>query len=197
MSDDAPVPLPKLLEAASSMQDFVVSRGWRFCFIGGLVVQRWGIERATKDADLTVLTRFDDEPVMDALLARFAARYAQPKEFAVRARVLFLQHENGVPIDVALGALDFEERAIERGSWWEARPGVRLFTCSADDLIVHKAFASRDRDWSDVDRILAVQRERLNVEQILTELRPLVELKEDSGIIPKLEWMMRKHGLRG
>lgn len=26
-------------------------------------------------------------------------------------------------------------------------------------------------------------------------LRPLVDLKEDSGIIPKLEWMMRKHGL--
>ena len=183
--------------AALDLQEFVQAQGWRFCIIGGLAVQRWSVERATKDADMTVLTRFDDEPVMEALLARFAPRNQDPKEFAIRARVLFLQHENGVPIDVALGALDFEERAIERASWWEARPDVRLFTCSADDLIVHKAFASRDRDWSDVDRILAVQRERLNLEQILTELRPLVELKEDGGIIPKLEWMMRKHGLRG
>ena len=129
MSDGVPMPMPKLLEAARSVQDFVQSQGWRFCFIGGLVVQRWGIERATKDADLTVLTRFDDEPVMDALLGRFAARYKNPKEFAVRARVLFLQHENGVPMDVALGALDFEERAIERGSWWEAQSGLPLFTC--------------------------------------------------------------------
>ena len=48
-----------------------------------------------------------------------------------------------------------------------------------------------------MDRILSVQRERLNLDQILTELRPLVDLKEDSGIIPKLEGMMRKHGLRG
>ena len=195
MSSGDPVPLPQLIEAAQSVQEFVRSQSWRFCFIGGLVVQRWGIERGTKDADLTVLTRFDDEPVLDALLARFKPRYAQPKEFAMRARVLFLWHDNGVPIDVALGALDFEERAIERGSWWGAQPGVQLFTCSADDLIVHKAFASRDQDWSDVDRILAVQRERLNVEQILTELRPLAELKEDGGIIAKLEWMMRKHGL--
>ena len=146
---------------------------------------------------MTVLTRFDDDPVVDALLARFQSRRPDAKAFAVRARVLFLWHENGVPLDVALGALEFEGRAIERGSWWEARPGVRLFTCSADDLIVHKAFASRDLDWVDVDRILAVQRERLNVEQILTELRPLVDLKEDGGIIPKLEWMMKKHGLRG
>ena len=145
---------------------------------------------------MTVLTRFDDEPVMDALLARFRSRHANPREFAVRARVLLLWHDNGVPIDVALGALDFEERAIERGSWWEVQPGVRLLTCSADDLVVHKAFAARDRDWSDVDRLLAVQRERLNCEQILAELRPLAGLKEDSGIVPKLERLMQKHGLR-
>lgn len=186
-----------IYRAALDLQAFCIERGWRFCVIGGIAVQRWAFERFTKDADMTVLTRFDDEPVLDALLSRFQPRYKHPREFAVRARVLFLWHENGVPIDVALGALDFEERAIERGSWWEAKPEMRLFTCSADDLIVHKAFASRDQDWVDVDRILAVQRERLNVEQILTELRPLTDLKEDGGIIAKLEWMMRKHGLLG
>ncbi|MEA3209488.1 MAG: hypothetical protein QOE70_2545 [Chthoniobacter sp.] len=132
---------------------------------------------------------------MDALLARFQARNPQPKQFAARARVLLLLYDNGVPIDVALGALDFEERAIERGSWWEARPGIRLFTCSADDLVVYKAFAARDRDWSDVDRILAVQRERLKIDQILAELRPLAELKEDAAIVPRLERLIRKHGL--
>src|SRR5207248_1569730 len=133
---------------------------------------------------------FDDEPVMDALLARFAARNANPRDFAVRTRVLFLRHDNGVPLDVALGALDFEDRAISRASWWDAAPQVRLLTCSAEDLIVHKAFASRDRDWSDVERIIGTQRDRLNVGQILEELTPLVLLKEDSGIIPKLEHML-------
>jgi hypothetical protein len=132
---------------------------------------------------------------VDALLTRFRARHAEPKQFAARAHVLLLRYDNGVPMDAAPGALDFEERAIQRGSWWEARPGVRLFTCSADDLVVQKAFAARDRDWSDVDRILAVQRERLNIGQILAELRPLAGLKEDAGIEPKLKQMLRKHGL--
>lgn len=182
--------------AALDLQACCQQHGWRFCVIGGLAVQRWAYERFTRDADMTVLTRFDDEPVMDALLARFKSCRPDAKDFATRARVLFLRHENGVKLDVALGALDFEERAITRGSWWEARPGVRLFTCSAEDLVVHKAFAARDRDWSDVGDILAVQRERLDCGQILSELRPLAELKEDSEIVPKLERLLQKHGLR-
>ena len=109
--------------------------------------------------------------------------------------MLLLQHENGVELDVALGALDFETRSIERGSAWKARPGVELYTCSAEDLVVHKAFASRLKDWADVESILSVQRERLNVSQILAEIAPLAELKEDSAIVPRLEGMLRQHCL--
>lgn len=185
-----------VFRAALDLQAFCEERGWRFCIIGGLAVERWAVPRFTEDADMTVLTRFDDEPVLDALLGKFEARRADAREFAIRTRVVLLRHESGVELDVALGALDFEDRAIERGSWWVARPGVRLFTCSAEDLVVHKAFASREQDWADVDRILAVQGGRLKVEQILAELRPLAELKEDAGIVPKLEGMLRKRGLR-
>lgn len=181
--------------AALGLQKFVEDQGWRFCFIGGLAVQRWGIERQTQDADMTVLTRFDDEPVVDALLARFQARVPEPREFAMRTRVLLLHFDNGVPIDIALGALDFEERSIARASWWEVSPEARLFTCSAEDLIVHKTFASRARDWGDVERIIDNQREKLDVPQILEELRPLAELKEDDGIVTRLEHLLRKRGL--
>lgn len=185
-----------VFRAALDLQSFCEAQGWRFCIIGGIAVERWSVPRFTEDADMTVLTHFDDEPVLDALLGRYAPRRPDAREFALRTRVVLLQHESGVELDVALGALDFEVRAIERGSPWQARPGVRLFTCSAEDLLVHKAFASREQDWADVDRILGVQRERLNCAQILTELRPLAELKEDSGIVPKLEWLMERHGLR-
>ena len=88
-----------------------------------------------------------------------------------------------------------EERSIERASWWDSGKGVRLFTCSAEDLIVHKVYAARDQDWDDVDRVFSVQRERLNVPQILRELEPLSLLKEDGGIITKLDHMLRKRGL--
>jgi hypothetical protein len=35
----------RLLEAAQEIQQFCVSRDWRFCFIGGIAVQHWGQAR--------------------------------------------------------------------------------------------------------------------------------------------------------
>lgn len=53
--------LDDVLSAAVEVQDFCLHQGWRFCFIGGIVVQRWGSPRFTQDVDLTVLTGFGDE----------------------------------------------------------------------------------------------------------------------------------------
>jgi hypothetical protein len=191
-----PATKSEVFRAALDLQLFCRERGWPFCFIGGVALERWAVPRFTLDADMTLLTGFAlDEECIAGLLARFAARCDNAAEFATRARVLLLQHENGVGLDVALGALDFEARSIERGSAWIARPGIELFTCSAEDLIVHKVFASRLKDWADVESILSVQRERLNVAQILEELIPLAELKEDATLVPRLERMLREHGL--
>jgi len=136
-----------------------------------------------------------DEECAAKLIGRFTARHPNPMAFAQRSRFLPLLHESGVPMDVALGALDFEERSIERASWWAVKGQKKLFTCSADDLVVHKAFAGRDRDWGDLEGIIAVQAGKLNVPQIFAELGPLAELKEDDGIISKLEHMLKKRGL--
>ncbi len=182
--------------AAMELQAFCTERQWPFCFIGGLAVARWAVPRFTEDADMTLLTRFlHDEEYATALLTRFAARRAEPLEFALRNRVIPLRHENGVEMDVALGALDFEDRAIQRATWWKTKGGGRLFTCSAEDLVVHKAFASRDQDWLDVESVMTTQQHNLNCAQILDELRPLAELKEDVAIVPKLEQMIRRRGL--
>ena len=57
----------ELLEAAQEIQQFCRNRDWRFCFIGGIAVQRWGEARLTRDADLTVYTG-----IGDGLLARLS-----------------------------------------------------------------------------------------------------------------------------
>ena len=167
-----------------------------YCFIGGLAVQRWGEIRFTQDADATVLTEFQfDEEVVDQLLARFAARRPDARQIALHQRVLLLKSSQGVHLDVALGALDFEKHAIDRSSFWRVITGDDLRTCSAEDLIVHKAFASRDKDWLDIKGILIRQGPRLNVGQILEELRILEPLSEKEPIIPQLEALLRKQRL--
>jgi hypothetical protein len=95
-----------VFEAALELQSFCRANSWRFCFIGGLVVARWGEPRTTAVGD-----------------------------------------------------------------------GKAIRTCSAEDLVVLKAFAGRDVDWLDVGGIAARQAGRLDEGLIFRELEPLLELK--------------------
>jgi len=186
----------QVFEAAAELAIALVEGGFDYCFIGGLAVQRWGEPRMTKDADATVLTRFvDDEKLVDFLFPRFPSREGNTREFALRYRIIRLETVKGIALDVGLGALDFEVTSVDRSSIWQVNSDVSIRTCTAEDLVVHKAFASRNRDWLDVEGILMRQGKKLNIRQIFADLRPLTDLKEDPEIIPRLEGMMRKRGL--
>ena len=151
---------------------------------------RWGEPRLTRDVDLTIVTAYGAEaPVVDGLLGRFTPRIDDARAFALQNRVLLLAAGNDVPLDVALGALDFESRAVRRASPWSVGE-VALRTCSAEDLIVHKAFAGRDRDWLDIEGIIVRQGETLDGELVLRELVPLLELKGSSGDLERVQALL-------
>jgi hypothetical protein len=178
---------------AAELQLLLDSKAWRNCLIGGLVLQRWGEPRLTKDVDMTVLTGFGgEEKVVDLLLARFAGRRPDAREFALQNRVLLIQSADGIGMDVALGALPFEARVMERASDFAFLPDCRLRTCSAEDLVVMKTFANRERDWLDVETVLIRQDRQLDWEQIMAELKPLSDLKESPDIPVRLEKLHRK-----
>ena len=42
------IDLPRVLAAAGEIQSFCLQQCWRFCFIGGVAVQRWGEPRFTQ-----------------------------------------------------------------------------------------------------------------------------------------------------
>ena len=172
---------------ADEIQSFCQDRGWRFCFIGGIALQRWGEPRLTGDVDLTILTGFGNEAgYVEELCGGFAGRVADSAEFALRNRVLLLQSEQGIPIDISLGALPFEERVIDRATVYRFLDDVRLNTCSAEDLVILKAFADRSRDWADIEGVLLRTGYRLAWETVETELGPLCEAKEAPHILPRL-----------
>ena len=181
----------QILEAAVEVEHVVRAARFRFCFIGGVAVQRWGQPRMTADIDLTVLTGFgDEERHVDALLRSFRGRISNAREFALRHRTLLLVASNGVHVDVSLGAMPFEERSIERASPFAVSDHDSITTCSAEDLIVHKAFAGRDKDWGDIRGIVARQ-SRLDHELIWSELLPLLELREDAETEARLRRLLK------
>ena len=182
-----------LLEAAVELQGFMQEQKWRFCFIGGLAVQFWGQQRATQDVDITLITGFgDEEAYIEKLLSRFKPRRPDTAKFALAARVLLINATNGVGVDIALGGLPFEEEAVSRARPCEYAPGLTLLTCSAEDLIVLKAFAERGIDWFDVEGILARQWGKLDWGYVRRQLAMLCEAKDSPDILEQLERLRGK-----
>lgn len=170
-----------IFEAALEIEAICRAAHFKFCFIGGLAVQRWGKPRMTADVDLTVVTGFGgEEPYVDALLAKLRGRIPDARKFALRHRTLLAMAANGIHADIALGAMPFEERAADRASPYELGERKSVTTCSAEDLIVHKAFAGRDKDWLDIEGIVTRQGRQLDAQLIWDELLPLLELREET-----------------
>ena len=177
----------ELYLAAAEIQDFCNRQKWKFCFIGGLAVVRWGRPRQTNDVDLALLTGFERESeFVDSLLGSFASRVSEPQQFAIENRILLLTASSGIPIDLSLAGLPFEEAMIGRATDWNCLDELHLRTASADDMIVLKAFASRPQDWFDVEQIIARQGDSLDWELILRDLQPLCELKDAPDIVKRL-----------
>jgi len=93
----------------------------------------------------------------------------------------------------ALAGLPYEARVVDRSSPWRLDDATTLRTCSAEDLLVMKAFAARDKDWADVTSILERQGLGLDLDLVRRELRPLIEAKEQPEIAAQLERRIERH----
>jgi hypothetical protein len=183
-----------LIRCAADLQTFFRERGWSFCFIGGIALQAWGEPRLTRDVDVSLFTGFGDEGRYVAdLLAHFSSRIDGAEGFALDNRVLLLVSADGIPFDVAMAGFPFEEAIIGRAQPVEFLEDVSLNVCSADDLVVLKAFANRAKDWMDIEGIILRQRSILDRPQILDLLTPLCDLREDPGILSRLTELFGRH----
>jgi hypothetical protein len=181
-----------LFEAALEVQGFLQERRWPFCLMGGLAVIRWGDPRTTRDVDVALLTGFgNEEEYVEALLERFQPRISDAARFALENRTLLVSAANGTPVDIVLSGIPFEEGAVRRATPFDFLPDCSLITCSAEDLVVFKAFANRERDWTDVEGVLSRQAGRLDWDYILEQLAPLAEIKAAPEIVERLEGLRR------
>lgn len=190
--------LPRALwKTAKELQQFLDGTDYPFCFIGGIAVQRWGEPRITKDVDATLVVNFGDErPIIEQVFNRYQARVEDATNFALQARVMLAADNGGNGIDISLGSMPYEQRMVERSSKWGA-PGIgKIRTCSAEDLVVLKTFASRPQDWIDVEKVIIRQGNQLDQDLIKTELQPLLDLKEEPESMDDLNKLFSKHSAK-
>jgi hypothetical protein len=122
------------------LQEFFEFRHWPFCIIGGVAALHWGEPRVTRDVDVTLLTGFGtEENFVKELLSHYEPLISDAHGFALQIRVLLLQAQGSIGIDIAVGALPFEESAVKRASKVPITEKISLRLCSPEDLIVFKA----------------------------------------------------------
>jgi Nucleotidyl transferase AbiEii toxin, Type IV TA system len=162
--------------------------GFDHFFIGGFAALRWGRPRQTQDLDLSIFLELGDEmKVIRKLLKQYQPRAKDSAQIAREGRVLTLVGPQKVPLDVGLASTEFERGALSRTSMWTLDTKTAVPTCSAEDLIIYKAFADRPIDWIDIRNVLMVNHGNLDWELIDDTLPELLELKEDLAPLRKLQ----------
>ena len=175
-----------LFQSTFDLQNFFLVKGWKFCFIGGIALQRWGEPRLTLDADVSLLCGDgEEEKICAEILSAYKARINNALPFAIEHRVLLAADGNGVKFDISLASFDFEKEIIERASYYKFSETISLLTCSAEDLAVMKAFACREKDLADLRAIADRQKNSLDIKFIRKQLSLLAPAKPDEAIEEK------------
>ena len=173
--------------AAIDVQKLCARHDFSFAFIGAVALQHWGEPRVTMDVDLTVFTGFGNEDeAITRFLNHFEPRMENAADFAQQNLVLLLQSNEGVGIDIALGALPFEQRMVNRTVEIEYLPDTFFNICCAEDLVVTKTFSGRGQDWVDLERALVRQEGKLNWKTITSELNELLPIKNAEDHLDQL-----------
>lgn len=151
--------LTPLLAAIRNLVVWLQDTAVRGTVIGGVAASLLGRPRVTRDIDALVVL---DESKWATFLAKgmtcgFVPRLADAVAFARQARVLLVRHEaSGIDLDIAFGALPFEEETVRHAVWREVA-GIQVPLPLPEDLLIMKAVAHRPRDMADIESILDAQ----------------------------------------
>ena len=175
-----------LVEEAARLQSFVEENGWDFYFIGGIVVQVWGRPRLTTDLDITVFTNLVNETdYIQAFLKRYRAKFSDAEAFALTDRVLPIETDEKIGIDVTLGGLADVNPQLARATYQPFTDKISLKVCSAEDLIVLKTAAWRPQDIFDLEGVL-IKQNKLDWNYIEQQLAQIDDYNFDVGFREKV-----------
>ena len=162
--------------------------------IGGLAAIARGVVRHTDDADATVWSVDLDLPRLLATLSRrgIVGRITDVEAFAAESQVLLLVHEpTGVPMDITLAWLPFERAALSRAEIVSVA-GIHIPIATAQDLIIYKTVAWRDRDKRDVEDLLRLHRGKVDLEYVRETIDAFAQAIDEPERASELEALIAR-----
>jgi len=140
-----------------------------------------GVPRLTIDVDATVWAAEVD---LDELYVRLTkhgieGRIRDVLEFARDRQVLLLRHvSSGTPLEISLAWLPFEKAALDTAVLVDFGE-LKVRVARPEDLVVFKAVAWRERDRTDIERLLALYANTMDLSRVMKIVREFAEVLED------------------
>ena len=162
--------------------------------IGGMAVIARGVPRTTLDVDAAVWgERVDIEDALGVFARHgLVPRIPNARQFAEERQVILLRHdESGTPLDISLAWLPFEREALTRATPVDFG-GPVLAVATVEDLIVYKAVAWRDRDRTDIERLLALGRNEVDIGRVRALVAEFATLLDDPARVDDFDALVAR-----
>ena len=149
------------LDVARHVAKVLDSAGYRYALGGAIALAYWAAPRATVDVDVGVDAAPMSAPDLVRVLVDAGFEIDEARALDAASRGDFGARYQGVRVDVFLTVLPMTESALLRRV--EVPMGsTRVFILSAEDVALHKLLFGRTKDFADLERLFAVQGERLD-----------------------------------
>ena len=178
-----------LLDAMAALERALARTGQPHMLIGGLAVIIRGVPRDTHDIDATIWAPdLDLQDLVQSLAdEEIVGRIPDLVQFAQRAQVLLLVHRpSKTPIEVTLAWLPFEKDALDRAERTKLG-AVELPVAIAEDLVIYKAVAGRDRDRDDLARLLRLHANQIDLDRVRDLVAQFAEALDEPRRLDDLE----------
>jgi hypothetical protein len=164
--------------------------------IGGIAAIVHGVPRSTLDVDATISgLRLAADVALDALLHEgIVPRIPDAAGFAGRSHVLLVRHQaSGVPIDISLAWLPFEDEALARAVRRDFAGAILPFV-EPEDLVIYKLVAARPRDLEDAERLVVLHGERMDFARVADTIGVFCDILEDTSRLDLVAKLLERTG---
>jgi len=157
-----------------------------YMIFGGIANSIYGNPRQTFDIDVKI--SLDPQAWLD----RFVEKFKHIGKIIPEKPVQFIQDTHVLPVDVAnvrinifCVSLPFEIDAI-RSSQEIDYLDIKIQVCTVEDLTIHKAVSTRQKDWIDIEALIFEQNTNIDWQYLLKKCEKLSDFLNQPEIIQNI-----------
>ncbi|HSN78535.1 MAG TPA: nucleotidyl transferase AbiEii/AbiGii toxin family protein [Anaerolineae bacterium] len=179
----------QLSQALQKVIRFLETNGLQYAVVGGIALSSWNVSRFTHDIDIKLLVPNAEYGSLRQLLRQTFPLKA--REHAPENALIVAVSVDDIVIDFLLALPGYEEMIITR-SVQQDLGEFSIRVCTAEDLVIQKVVAGREKDWPDVEALLIEQWVALDHNYIEGWLSQFAEALESPELLARYQIVQDK-----